>query len=344
MPRHTVILDSGAFGVWNSGATIDLRSYIQFCKDHPKCPWYVNLDVIPGEPNNKRSLTKDAIESACFHGFRNWMNMGNCGVPRDKIIPVYHQNDPVEWLDKYLDAGVQYIGISPANDNTTQTKMEWMETLRPFLFDGAGRPVVKTHGFAVTSYDLMKFWDWYSVDSASWKLAAAWGAIYLPRRRGGQFDYSVSPLQLVASPNTLAKQKRSRHTAAMPKGGVVYEQLTEYLAECGTCFGESKQYKVGPGYKLNKEAEEFWVKKPDIVARVIVPGVTTSFRERAKVNARFMQQANKVLPVEHLYLAGATMPDNYDLEPLLYKRLVSYHEVGRGKRALATFRMHLDRT
>jgi hypothetical protein len=340
-PTRLLLLDSGAFSVWTQGAHIDLDDYISFCEDFPDCSYYVNLDVIPGTPGKKASLTQESVEASCKAGWVNYKQMID-RLGMDKVIPVYHQGDPIKWLDKYLSFGVQYIGISPANDRQTSgsrhkatfagrgspstTKLQWIKSLRQFLFDGAGRPLVKTHGFAVTSYDLMKSMEWYSVDSASWKLAGAWGEIYVPHSN----NFTIEPEQFRTSANFDPKHLKFGHRvrSRFP------DRVDEWLKECKVPRGEYEIKKVREGYKLSKADKEIWFHKKSRI--VLVPtehGVTTSVEQRLRVNAEFIHRANKALKkyVRHIYFAGAMMP--YELEHDLGKRLLSYyHTQGKGGR------------
>jgi len=344
MNTKLLILDSGAFSVWASGAfskkkateknlepqKIDLEKYIQFCHDHPKCSYFVNLDVIPGRPRDKRSMTVENVERACIEGWDNYNQMIQ-ELPKDKVIPVFHQGDRFEWLDHYLNHGVKYIGISPANDKTVGEKMKWLGKVKKFIFDGAGRPLVKTHGFAVTTYHLMKYWQWYSVDSASWKLWASWGIIYVPVSTGGEFDYSKPPLIVATSPCSKKYAKRQEHIlSASP---ALRERIEAYLETCGMVLGDYKIRKEAPGYKLVKgipgEGEVWYKKDKQEVLEPLEWGVMTSFQARCVANVKFMFRAAKVLPVKHIYFAGAPMP--YELETQMGKRLLSYHEIGKCK-------------
>ena len=332
-PTRLLLLDSGAFSVWTQNVEIDLDDYIAFCEAFPDCSYYVNLDVIPGTPGKKSSLTTETVEDACRRGWGNYQRMIE-RLPKHKVIPVFHQGDGIKWLEKYLNAGVRYIGISPANDRQTSgenhkatfpgrgnpvtTKLQWIRSLRHHLFDKAGRPVVKTHGFAVTSYDLMKAMEWHSVDSASWKLAGAWGSIYVPAAN----DFTIEPEQYRTSANFNPKHLKIGHKIK-PR---VPDRVAEWLKECGVPLGSFKIKQMSQSYKLDREAKEIWFHKPSRV--VLVPlehGVVTSVEQRLRVNAEFIHRANVALKeyVRHIYFAGAMMP--YDLEHDLGKRLLSYH-------------------
>jgi len=375
-PTRLLILDSGAFSVWTRGVTIDLEEYISFCEQHSECSYYVNLDVIPGKPGDKSSLTKEAVEDSCKRGWDNWKMMIE-RLPKDKVIPVFHQGDDVKWLDKYLLAGVKYIGISPANDRATgdrqkekfrdtrpgfrphfgslqniidprplkgslrkvvraTTKIEWIQSLRPFLFSG-DTPTVRTHGFAVTSYDLMKAMKWYSVDSASWKLAGAWGGIYVPRGLNS-WDFTIEP-QIRASGNQRdAMDGRSRNQKPFAP------RVLKWLEECDVKVGAFKLNQESESYKLKRADGEIWHNKEKRVVLVpIEKGVTTHVEERLRVNAEFIKRANKALKehVTHIYFAGAMM--SYELEFNLRKRLLSFqHTKGEwGSKCLRQHERHV---
>jgi hypothetical protein len=54
-PECRVMVDSGAFSVWNTGRKIDVRKYADFAQKLMACARceliFVNLDVIPGRKN-----------------------------------------------------------------------------------------------------------------------------------------------------------------------------------------------------------------------------------------------------------------------------------------------------
>jgi hypothetical protein len=268
------------------------------------------------------------------------------GIPFNKVIPVFHQNDGFGWLERYLSDNCKYIGISPANDATVGEKLKWMQRVRKFIFDDAGRPLVKTHGFAVTTYKLMKYWDWYSVDSASWKLWASWGIIYVPVKRGGEFAYDEPPHIVAVSP---ASKKVSAHQEHILSASPTFkESIKEYLNDIGAWLGKYEIIPVKPDYNLKKGEiageGESWYRKHRKIIRPSRHGVMTSFRERARANIRFMKRAEKALStVEHIYFAGAPMPLSYEpcLETSIRKRLLSFHEIGQSKEN-SCLQHHLD--
>lgn len=178
-----LIIDSGAFSVWNAGGKLDLMEYIEFLKAFEKEHrskfnevWYVNLDVIPGQQG--QSPTPQQITDAVEEGFKNYDIMRN---EFDNVIHVFHQGDPEYALTRLLDSKPKYIGISPSNDVMTPQRIIWLdETFKKVPKE------VRTHGFAVTSFDLMKAFDWFSVDSTSWFMIGMYGKLSVPFNSKGK--------------------------------------------------------------------------------------------------------------------------------------------------------------
>jgi hypothetical protein len=319
-----LMLDSGAYAVWTQGAKVDLEGYVSFCEAYPSVSYYVALDVIPGSPKVKRSSSLQ-VEEACKEGWRNYRYMIT-RLPKEKVIPVYHYKDDVKWLHKILESGCGYIGIGGLAKAETDERITFLRGLRRILFDGAGRAVVKVHGFGLTSFDVMTYWNWYSVDSTSWKLTGAWGGIYVPKKRQGRWCYSEQPHTVGVSPMSPSAQFKQRHITSMSP--YVREQAMEYIAELGLKYGEWEVHQVEPGYSIARGSEEVWYsRKKWLLLRHTVKGVATSFEERCKHNSRFIKKVNKALPIKHIYFAGAPMP--YDLEYKMGRRLLSFFDVGK---------------
>lgn len=154
-PENDVIIDSGAFTVWNKGGSIDIDEYINFCKTKPGDWSFINLDVIP----KTGSSSKD-IELCCEQSFENYLYLRS---KLSNVLPVYHYGDNPKWLDKYIDH-TDYVGISPANDTHENVKREFLKK----CFKVTGK-TVKTHGLGYSSLDGMLMFPFYSVDSVSFK-------------------------------------------------------------------------------------------------------------------------------------------------------------------------------
>ncbi len=130
-------------------------------------------------------------------------------------VPVVHERTPLEWIDKYIESGCDYIGVGGlGQESSFRTYTAWADKLFAHICPKSNNylPIVKIHGFALTAFDLMKRYPWYSVDSASWAKAAAFGMVYVAHKRSGEFTLDVSPYFINASfMSTDIKAKRENH-------------------------------------------------------------------------------------------------------------------------------------
>lgn len=346
------MLDSGAFAVWNRGKSIDLGDYIKFCLSYPGCTNYVALDVIPGKPGY---VPKPADrEKSCQMSWDNYQRMLK-SLPFEKVIPVFHQNEDFKWLEKYIDFGTPYVGISPANDKTTGQKIKWLKEVEKYIFDSSGQPIIKTHGFAVTAFKLMKMFKWHSVDSASWIRVSSYGKVYVPHEKAGEFLYDIAPTLLSCSPKSPAKDDKHQHIDNLNRNPLLLGRVDRWFDEVKVKRGQFEMVEVEEGYKKGKGELKFEGKKEAMsgfvkakvpkkqVLRVLKKGVITCHQTRFWVNKIFLERANEVLPVDHIYFAGAAGSLADGIEFKLKKRLFSYYDLMNNKSAMKAFEGHFER-
>lgn len=148
--RHWV-LDSGAYSAFNSGRTIGIQEYIDFCKqvaDGPRPPQEVfALDVIG---DWKASMV-------------NTEEMWRQGVP---AIPCYHVGEPKDVL---LGMARDYPKIAiggTAGRMFGDKRLHFLEQCFAHIWPK------KVHGFGVTNIKLLRSLPFHSVDSTSWEIGA----------------------------------------------------------------------------------------------------------------------------------------------------------------------------
>jgi hypothetical protein len=197
-PRNHVrlFLDSGAYGAWSRGEEIDIKKYAQYCKEnHHLIHQLVNLDVIPGK-FGRRDNSQAEVEDSAKKSHKNQQWLKDKGL---KPIPVFHQGERLYWLELMLKDGEDYIGLSPSKFVKLKDQMRWLDMVFNILTDSAGRPLVKTHGFAATSHTLMVSYPWRSVDSTTWSLTPGYGQIIIPAWIHDQYDYLHRPTRVIMS-------------------------------------------------------------------------------------------------------------------------------------------------
>lgn len=225
-------LDSGAYSAWSKGAVIDIDEYCAFIRANIELiEVYASLDVIPGEPG--KAATERQRDEAAEQSWRNYLYMVREGLDP---LPVYHYGEDMRFLERMLDHGCPYIGIGGLVGVQGEQRRLWLDRVFDRLTDANGKPIVKTHGFGMTSIPLVFRYPWYSVDSTTWIQVTAMGSVYLPAVRDGQFVFDQVP-QVVTVSNSNPKQKQGGKAAnTMPPA--MRAVLDDWLAFCGKTYEE----------------------------------------------------------------------------------------------------------
>lgn len=169
MPKRTkttarrgpkLMLDSGAFSAWRKQEPIDLDTYCQFLLDNGDViDTCVVLDYIdPSDP-----------ETAAERSFDNWLRMRERGL---NPIPVFHAREHIRWLDRMLDAGATYVGLSASSLIEDGSVDHWYDLVWNHLVNSGGLPIVKAHAFGEGRFASVLRYPWYSVDSTNWTYGA----------------------------------------------------------------------------------------------------------------------------------------------------------------------------
>lgn len=236
-PERIVMLDSGAFSAWSKGKQVPIDAYIEFCKKHGHLfTCYVNVDVIPGKWGEIPSATQ--VEESAAKGWANFQYMLDKGLPPEKVVHVFHQNEEFVWLQKLVDYSEAmkakdpkspglYIGISPANDRTTAQKIMWLEQCMRYVTNLDGSPKLRWHGFGVTSFDIMRRYPWYTVDSTSWMRNGTYGSVQIPK----DWDHYVEGYNLIAVTPDSSISQADRHFGAL--SSAQQARFIEYVESCG---------------------------------------------------------------------------------------------------------------
>lgn len=159
-----LFLDSGAFSAMTKGEPIDLDAYITFCRQYQSTFAVVaSLDVIG-----------DAEASAINHD-----KMRQAGI---NSIPCFHVNERWEHLERMLESE-PYIALGVAGNQSMREKVyAWLT--RCFLMNRENGNKTRFHGFGLTSYRVMAWYPWYSVDSTGWFVARRFGKQLVKQRKG----------------------------------------------------------------------------------------------------------------------------------------------------------------
>ncbi len=301
-----LIMDSGAFSAWNSDTHIDFNAYIEYCLEYQdKIKYVVNLDVIPAVPG-QRIISKEERELSAMVSYGNARRMIAEGIPKEKIIHVFHQHEDFKWLERMVE-NFNYIGLSPANDRTTEEKMKWLDACMAYVTDEEGFPIIKMHGFAVTAYDLIVRYPWFSVDSATWCQESARGLIYMPSLRNGKHTHDKAPLRVRIGFNSPIESDRQHFVNYSP---IQKNIVIDYLACKGYTLGNSScQYSLVPIKKGTRAPIRFCrhengcegpIPELGCVENIIEVGVINDHYFRSQLNVLYFQDFQEsVTPYPH---------------------------------------------
>lgn len=274
-----IFLDSGAFSIYwqkvypkgNDYSFYDTKefwtyvdTYAEFMKKWAKdIPLYANCDAIYN-PERSWEVLK-YLENE--HGL--------------SPVPVIHTNTPIKWVEKHVEAGYEYLGIGGMGNPATSagTKKEkykkWADKVFEVLCPGPSYlPVLKPHGFGITSQELLLRYPWWSVDSTAWAKRAGYGKIYVPHYRKGAFvfsDVKDASYDLFIGFDSSYKKDKGRH----------FENISS----------------------LHQEIVKTWLKEIDVPlgkvdseGNILEAGVTTSYDFRCLANLLFLERLRLSLP------------------------------------------------
>lgn len=242
MPEFNLYLDSGAHSLYNhmikkKGQTYadvvgsnaysycDTQKfadyydgYVRFVKKYGHLfKWYVNLDVIF---NPERTLEIQR-------------SMENEGL---SPMPVFHYGEDFKHLRWMMD-NYEYIGIGGLGQHVRKSEfITHADKVFKMLCDGGKTPRWKTHGFAITSFDLLQRYPFTTVDSSSWVQFSIFGMVLFPHPT---FGFTQKPLEVCFSTRSDFKEVDAEavHYDNMPPS--TQRRIREYLADKGYGIGKS---------------------------------------------------------------------------------------------------------
>ncbi len=276
-----LFLDSGAFSAWSKGSEIDIQEYIQFIKKHEDViNVYANLDVIGDAEatyKNQRVMEKAELSP----------------------LPVFHYGSPEKYLKRYLQKH-PYISLGGMVPVSTQALVPWLDYIfEQYITDSKGLPIVKVHGFGLTSLKLMLRYPWYSVDSTSWVTTGRMGSIYVPRFRAGQWLYDENSWKMAVSNRSPNTKEAGQHIETLPP--MQKQIILDYIHDKGYKLGKSTFKKVPDTYKP-KEGERWAEKKAEVkkgerlLEIIEEEGVSNRYQLRDEMNIIYFLDLEKSMP------------------------------------------------
>ena len=282
---HTIKKGKQDFSYYETDAFWDyVNEYAAFLKKYRKAiDWYVNVDVIHN-PKLSWKVLKYLEDTHKLHP-----------------LPVIHVGTSTDWLKKHLDHGYDYIGFGGLGQTDLKRDYySWANDMFKVICPKSNNyePIIKTHGFAMTSYDLLVKYPWASVDSASWAKAGAYGTIYVPRNTKGKHDFLKRPYSISVS---LTESKRKKDKKPQANNGDSFD-----LVESAYYASNPAAYKRGKHlFTLSKEERrivETWLNEigvelgsVDKEGNAVDWGVVSHYQARKIANLKFFTAVQNYL-------------------------------------------------
>lgn len=192
-----------------------LDEYIAFChKYKDQLMGYVNLDII-------------------YNAERSWKNQKYMESNGLRPIPVFHHKEDYKWLYKYAEE-YDYIGIGGvATGLGSYEFVTFADTC--FKIINEVKPGLKVHGFAVTAFNFMKRWPWFSTDSTSWVKHAAYGNVICPRfsRTADEFNLRTSPFTVTVSDVAITQPSPTNTHYTIKYSDIEIERIHRWFKQAG---------------------------------------------------------------------------------------------------------------
>lgn len=156
-----LIGDSGAFSALSQGTHVDVSAFGDWAERwvDDLC-WIASLDVIG-----------DAKAS-----HKNYNYLRDRGLD---VVPTIHYGEKPETIDRYVQDGVDFIGLGGMVGRKSEPKRLLRWALSMFRYVRDKRPNVRFHGWGVTHPDLVMNLPWFSVDSSGFASAYRYGRLPL---------------------------------------------------------------------------------------------------------------------------------------------------------------------
>ena len=143
-----------------------------------------------------------------------------------------------------------------------------------YVTDKEGYPIIKFHGFAVTSLRLMLKYPWHSVDSSSWGISAGLGSVYIPFLKSKSPPNFLKGKAISISNKNPRVRKENLHFSTLSTRH--QKLITDYLLDIDLTLGVST---------FDEDGDE----------KVLVPGVKNSPLFRRKANVYFYKELQNAL-------------------------------------------------
>lgn len=217
----SLFIDSGAYSAYTGQVdAIDVDEYCDYVNSiDDKICLVAQVDTIPGKYGVPKT-PQDYID-APEGSWKNYLYMRKRLKSPEKLIPVFHQQEPFSALKRMLDFRdesynpgedtrkknekgqvwseefgwiwpdrITVIGLSPMNDSSIPSREQFLKECYDYILK-SDYPDAKTHIFGLTAFNSIKKFPCFSADSVSHRLRSAYNKLWT--RKWGTISLSDRP-------------------------------------------------------------------------------------------------------------------------------------------------------
>lgn len=226
-----LLIDSGAFSAHTRNAEVDVDAYIEFLNSVDEYVHvFAQVDKIPGK--FRQPKTPQELKEAPELSWKNYLYMRDKLNSPQKLLPIFHQGEDYKWLHNILEwrdpitgKQVEYMGISPANDQPVKEKIKFIDKCFAII-KKSSNPNIQTHAFGMTSLYVLEQYPFTSADSTSWLLNGANGSIMTKFGSVLLSDKSLNNPSHIRKMPKAAQQEIQKYVEA--KGYTMQKLATDY--------------------------------------------------------------------------------------------------------------------
>lgn len=212
-----LFIDSGSFTAFTKGKVVDVEDYISYINSiDDVVTVFAQVDRITG-PNDPA----DVINDGSKYNWENYLYMADKVTSRDKLLPVFHQNEDFKWLDNMLNykredgTPIPYICLSTINGVATSEKIIWLSKCFEHI-KKSPNPDVKVHTLGMTIRKVLEMFPITSADSTGWLMTAVMGGVFV-----GKYNEEI----------TLSRKSMHRDTYVDNLPQYYRDELERYMKE-----------------------------------------------------------------------------------------------------------------
>jgi hypothetical protein len=178
---------------------------------------------------------------------------------------------------------------------STDVLRGWLDQLFSTFLCKDGWPIVKVHGFGLTTLKLLLRYPWYSVDSTSWVMESRNGRIYIPRKKDSKWVFDESPFMVDVS----LRPGKGGNDYYFTLSPTTKKIVDDYVEEKGFVIGASEFFNIGVDHELKEDERLIGPQvngKRRLCERIVSPGLCNQYMERDKLNIKYFLDLEKSIP------------------------------------------------